>query len=286
MRTSQSKEPTDKRQPRSVSAVWSSVLLVLTLLLTFDPVRLGVVLLLISRPRPVSNLLAYWIGAMAVSVPYMLVPLIVLHLVPSFRSFAERVAKGTFASPTVHHIQIGIGVLALSIAALLAVRFWASQRAFLPVPNGAASTLVPDSNTPTATPQPRDRPQDAPARGRSAIRRLRGRARITWESESLRLPLVIGLAMGPPPLSVLLVLTTIVASGAAIGTQISLAFAWVFVIFAVVEIPLVSYLATPAKTRAALQWLHDWVSARRRQVLLAMVALAGVAMLAVGMSGS
>jgi hypothetical protein len=35
--------------------------------------------------------------------------------------------------------------------------------------------------------------------------------------------LVIGLASGPPPLTVLLVLTAIMASGAAIGTQIGLA---------------------------------------------------------------
>ncbi|WP_197517023.1 MULTISPECIES: GAP family protein [unclassified Mycobacterium] len=251
----------------------------LTLLLTFDPVRLGVVLLLISRPRPVSNLLVYWIGAMTVSVPYVVIPLIVLHLVPSFRSFAQRTAR-TFASPAVHHIQIGVGVLAITVAALLAARFWARRRALLTAPNGGASTLAPDSNTPIPPLQ-----RDAPAQDASVIRRFQGRAITTWEGGSLRVPLVIGLAMGPPPLSVLLVLTTIVASGAAIGTQVALAFAWVFVIFAVVEIPLLSYLAAPAKTQAALQLLHDWVSANRRQVVIGVVALAGVAMFAVGIGG-
>ncbi|WP_197517953.1 GAP family protein [Mycobacterium sp. E796] len=260
------------------------MLLVLTLLLTFDPVRLGVVLLLISRPRPVSNLLAYWVGAMAVSVPYMLVPLIVLHLVPPFRSFAQRVSRGTFANPAVHHIQIGIGVLALSIAAVLAVRLRTSQQALLAAPDGGASTSVPDLNTAIATSQPQGGAPDAPA-GRSLVRRFRGRARNMWESESLKVPLVVGLAMGPPPVSVLLVLTTIVVSGAAIGTQVALAFAWVFVIFAAVEIPLMSYVAAPAKTQAALQRLHDWVSANRRQVLIGVVALAGFAMLAVGIVG-
>ena len=105
--------------------MWGS-LLVLALMVALDPVRLGATLLLISRPRPLQNLLVYWIGGMTVSVPYMLVPLMVLHVTPFFRSLAQELASpATFASSTVRHIQIGIGVLALSIAALMAVRFWA-----------------------------------------------------------------------------------------------------------------------------------------------------------------
>jgi Sap, sulfolipid-1-addressing protein len=42
--------------------VWGSVL-VLALLAAVDPVRLGLTLLLISRPRPVQNLLAYGVGS-------------------------------------------------------------------------------------------------------------------------------------------------------------------------------------------------------------------------------
>jgi hypothetical protein len=42
--------------------MWSSVLL-MALLISLDPMRFGVVLLIIARPRPVQNLLAYWIAA-------------------------------------------------------------------------------------------------------------------------------------------------------------------------------------------------------------------------------
>ena len=261
-------------------------MLVLALVLALDPVRLGLVLLLISRPRPVPNLLAYWVGAMTVSVPYMLVPLTVLHVTPTFRSFAQHYATpAMFMSSTVRHIQIGIGVLALSIAALMAVRFRARQRVQLSTPGDTTSTLVPDSNTPTTISRPLGRPQDAPAEGGSAIRRLRGRVRNAWENGSLRVGFMFGLGSGPPPLTILLVLTTIMASGAAIGMQVSLAIAWVVGMFAVVEIILVSYLATPAKTQAVLRVLHEWALAYRRQVLIAMIGVVGVAMLAYGMGG-
>ena len=94
-----------------------------------------------------------------------------------------------------------------------------------------------------------------------------------------------GALSGPPPVTALLVLTTIMASGAAFGTQVSLALVWVVGMFAVVEIILVCHLAAPAKTQAALQRLHDWILAHRRQVLIALIAVAGVAMLALGTRG-
>lgn len=67
-------------------------MLLLLLLLVFDPVRLGLILLLICRPRPVPNLLAYWVGARAVSVPYLLVPLTLLHVTPVVRSIPQKLA--------------------------------------------------------------------------------------------------------------------------------------------------------------------------------------------------
>jgi Sap, sulfolipid-1-addressing protein len=280
-----SEEPTDKNQQGSVPAVWSPVL-ILAVVLALDPVRLGLILLLISRPRPLESLLAYWVGAMAVSVPYMLVPLTVLHVTPTFRSFVQHFANpATFASPTAHHIQIGIGVLSLSIAALMIVRFRARQRALLATPGGTASTLVSGSNTPTAISRPLGRAQDPTTKDGSAIRRLRGRTRTAWENGSSWPAFMFGAASGPPPVTIILVITTIMASGAAIGTQVSLALVWVVGMFAVVEIILVSHLATPAKTQAALQLLHDWILAHRRQVLIALIALTGVAMMALGMGG-
>jgi hypothetical protein len=258
--------------------------------LALDPLRLGLILLLITRPRPLQSLLGYWVGAMTASVPYMLVPLVVLHVTPAFRPFAQHIATATFTSASVRHTQIGIGVVTLLIAALMAVRFRASQRAYLSAPAGTTPTAVPDPNPPTAISQPLDHTHDAPtgrhrqfwAVVRNPVGSL-GPVRVAWENGSSWVSVVIGLASGPPPLTVLLVLTTIVASGAAIGTQVSLALAWVVGMFALVEIILVSHIAAPAKTEALLRLLHDWLLAHRRQTLIAVIAVAGVVMMAYGM---
>jgi hypothetical protein len=257
----------------------------LALLLALDPVRLGLILLLISRPRPLQNLLAYWVTCLAVCVASLLVPLMVLHFTPRFRSFAQDLATpATVASSTVRHVQIGSGVLALSMAVLITVRALrrARRRAQLPTPGGSTATMVLDSNTPTAISRLLGRAQDAPTEGGSAIRRLLGRAHDAWESGSLWVAFAIGIGPLPPEL-VLYVLAIIVPSGAAIGTQISAAIAFVVGMLAIVEITLASYLATPAKTQAVLRRLHDWVRPRRWQVVVAICAVGGVSLLANGM---
>jgi hypothetical protein len=261
-------------------AMWSSVL-VLALLMALDPVRLGWTLLVVSRPRPVQNLLAYWVGTIIVSVPGVAIPLTLLHVTPMVRSFTQDVATNS----TVRHIQIGSGVLTLAIAALMTVRSLTRRRrrAQLPASDGTTSTLVLDPNTPTAVSPPLGPTQDAPTEGGSAYRRLLGRALNAWESGSLWVALVIGIGCMPPPDWVLLVLVITVTSGAAIGTQISAAIVFVVGMLAVVEIMLVSYLAAPAKTQTMLRLLHDWALAHRRQVLVTMFAVAGVSLMAHGL---
>jgi hypothetical protein len=246
--------------------MWGS-LLVLALLIALNPVRLGLIVLVISRPRPVQNLLAYWVGGLIVSVHNILVPLLVLHFTPMFRSFAKELATpATTASSTVGYIQIGVGAAALSIAALIAVRFSARRRARLPTPGGNTSTLVLDPNTPPV------------------ISRLLGRVRNAWENGSLWVAFVIGLLSGPGAEEILFVLAIILASGAAIGTQVSAALASVVVMLAVVEIFLIGYLAKPAKTQALLRRLHDWARIHRRNVLVAMFGVVGVALVVQGMA--
>jgi hypothetical protein len=265
-------------------AMWSA-LLVLTLMSALNPMRLGITLLVISRPRPVQNLLAYWAGCLILSVPAVMVSLTLLHVRPMFKSFAQN-WQGWTTSSIGRQIQLGMGVLALSIAALMTVRSLTRrrQRAQLPAPSGTTSTLVLDSNTSPAISRLLGRAQDAPTEGGSAIGRLLGRAHKAWESGSLWVALVIGMGFGgPQPDEILFALAIIVASGAAIGTQVSATIAFVVGILAVVEITLVSYLATPAKTQAIVQLLHDWALAHRRQILVAIFAVGGVSLVAQNM---
>ncbi|BBZ13080.1 GAP family protein [Mycobacterium branderi] len=241
--------------------MWSSVL-GLALLGALHPVRLGLTLLIISRPRPVLNLLAYWLGGLTLSVPVLLVPLVVVHSTPMFKSVTHE--SGTAAaSSTVRHIQLGIGVFALSIAALITVRYLSRQRTRLVAPGNNPSSMAADSDAPIA------------------IRRLLGRAQDAWENGSLWVAWVIGVVSVSVD-GVLFVAAIIVASAAAIGTQAAAAVAYLVLLYVVVEVILVAYLATPAKTQAVLRRLHDWASAHRHHVLIAIFAVVGVSQVAQG----
>jgi hypothetical protein len=264
--------------------MWSSVL-VLALLIALNPLRLGLTLLLISRPRPVQNLFAYWVGNLTSGIPIVVVPLTLLHVTPMFHSFAVTVAN----SPTVRHIQIGSGVFALFLAAVMTMHFLARPReqarprAHPLTPGSNTSTVVLDSNTPTPISRLLDRARDASTEGGSVIRRLLGRAHNAWESGSLWVAFVIGLANFPAPDVILMVLALIVASGAAIAAQVTVAVTFVVGVLAVAEITLISYLVAPAKTQAGLRKLHDWAWAHRRKILVAVAAVGGISMVATGL---
>jgi hypothetical protein len=262
-------------------------LLLLTLMVALDPVRLGATLLMISRPRPLQNMLVYWIGGMTIGVTYMLGPLTVLHTTPFLRSLAQDLASpATYANATVRHIQIGIGLLVLSLAALMARHFWARPRAQLPTPGGTTATLVTESITPTAIVPMLGRTQEVPTGRGSAIQRLLARARNAWENGSLWVALVIGLMLAPPPFTIIFVLVTIMATGSAIGVQVIAAIAFVVGMQAVIEIALVSHLFRPVKTQAVLQLVHDWTRAHRQKILVAMCVFIGGALVAQGMGSA
>ncbi|MGE2813796.1 GAP family protein [Mycobacterium heidelbergense] len=256
-------------------------MLALALMTALNPVRLAVILLVISRPRPVQNLLAYGAGCLVGCIPAVVVPLTLLHVAPAFRSFAD----GLPTSPVVRHVRIGMGVLALLIAALIIVRSLARRRQppHPPASGGNASTMVLESKTPPIIARVLDRARDAASEGGPALRRLLGRVHNAWENGSVWLAFVIGVALGGvEPDAGLLLLAIIVASGAAIGTQISAAITFVIGVLAIAEITLLSYVAVPAKTEAVLQSLHDWALSHRRKILIAVFAVGGVSLVASG----
>jgi Sap, sulfolipid-1-addressing protein len=148
----------------------------------------------ISRPRPVQNLVVCWVGCLITNVPALLVPLLMLHVMPVFRSTAHDLATAG-PNSTARHIQLGMGVLALSISPLIAVRSRARQREHVPV--GNSSTLVLDSDTPTAISLPQGRDQDGSTERGSAIRRLIDHVNTAWENGSLWVALVAGMTVLP-----------------------------------------------------------------------------------------
>lgn len=238
--------------------------LVLALMMATDPVRLGVTLLLISRPRPILNLLAYWLGAMLVGVTAAVV---VLTMMRDFAPTLLQNLSSLAATPVVRHAQIAFGVLALLLAALTTAGLPARQRLRVPVSvGGDPSALLLQPSTPTG------------------ISQLLGRARRVLGGESLWVALAAGIGTGPAPLEYLVALTAILAMGGAIGTQISAAVVFNVVMLAVCEITLVSYLATPTRTLAIIDQLNSWVRAHRRRILSLMVGVAGVCLVVTGSS--
>ena len=140
-----------------------------------------------------------------------------------------------------------IGVLALLIAAVLAVR---------------------------------------PARPRSDGDRLLIWARRLADGHSLWVAAVAGLGIALPSLDYLAALAVIAASGAAAATQIGALLTFNAVAFAFIEIPLLGYLVAPARTQAAMTSLHDWLRSRSRRGVAALLAAVGCVLLVVGVLGS
>jgi hypothetical protein len=239
-----------------------------------DPVRLGVTLLLISRPRPILNLFVYWVGAMFVGVTSAVV---VLTMMRDFAPALLQDLSNLVATTAVRHAQVVVGVLALLAALLITTGLPARQRLGLqvpvpvpvevPVPVGIAgdpSSMLLQPSSPTG------------------IALLLDRTKGALKGESLWVALAAGLGTGPAPLEYLVALVAILASGGDIGRQIGAAVLFNIVMQAVCEITLVSYLAAPTKTQAIIGHLNGWVGIHRRRILSFIIGVAGVCLVVAG----
>lgn len=242
--------------------MWTTVL-VLALMTATEPVRLGVAIFLVSKPRPMVNLLAFWFGGMATGVG---VALGVLLMLRDCTSMVMREVSTFAANSTVGQIQIGLGVVALVAAAMITTGVSIRQPAPAAMTGGDPSALlVVNRLTPFS--------------------RLRASTQGALEAGFPWVAFVAGLSSaGPPPVEYLAALTAIGASRVAIGTQVSATIVYLLVMLAIVEIPLVSYMVKPASTEAAMLKLRDWLRDNRRRILAVAVAALGVALVVNGMS--
>jgi hypothetical protein len=239
-----------------------------------NPVLLAVIVLMISRPRPVQNLLAYWLGSMIVNFAGLLVPLLVLHYTPAFSTFSDDVSSPG-SSTTARVIQLSMGGLMLTFAAVMAVRS-VRERSRRPITALNTSTSEPGSDTPTSFSSPFGDVKNDAGEGGSVFRRLLRRLQTAWENGALWVSFVFGIGGFPPPMLVFIVVTTIVSSGAAASTQFLAVVVFVISMFAVVESTLVSYLIAPKRTLGLLRPLHDWALTHRRLVLISIFSVVGI----------
>ncbi|OFB35788.1 hypothetical protein BA059_27540 [Mycolicibacterium sp. (ex Dasyatis americana)] len=248
--------------------MWGS-LLGMAVLMAVNPALLALILLVISRPRPVQNLLVCWIGCLTTNIPALVIPVMMLHRAPMFSPQAPGAGTAT------RHIQLGMGVLVLSVAALIAVRFWVRRRAHAQALSGSGASQVLESERPAPISSPFAGIEET-AEGGSAIRRLFGRLQRAWDSGALWVALVCGMGFLPGFPLVLFVATTVVSSGASTGTQIIAVILFVVAMFAVFEVAVVSHLVAPVRTQAVLQPVHDWALANRRQIMIGIFVMIGL----------
>ncbi|GFG76031.1 GAP family protein [Mycobacterium botniense] len=223
-----------------------------------DPVRTGIAMFLVSRPRPLLNLFTFWLGGMATSIIAGFGTVLLRESFPGFVHDLTTMAKSHDG-----RTQIAIGVLALLIAAVKAVSL-ARSRTPVAIAAGESSGPLAQPRTPTV------------------YHRLLGRARQVLQDGPPWVAFVAGLGSATPPGEYLLVLAAILSSGAALGTQLIAIMVFTAGAFVLVEIPLVSYLVAPAKTEAIMRQLHDWMRAQRHRIFCAGFVTLGVFMIAQG----
>jgi hypothetical protein len=107
-------------------------------------------------------------------------------------------------------------------------------------------------------------------------------ARLT-QGGSLWVAATAGLAIALPSLDFLAVLAVILASGTGAATQVAALVLFQVVAFTLVEVPLISYLVAPQRTLAAMTSLNQWMRARRRREVAALLGVVGAVLLVAGL---
>lgn len=231
-------------------SMWLTVL-VLALVATADPVRIGVGVALSSRPRALGPLVAFWLGGIAVSA---VMAAGVLFGVRDFALAAMHRVQHATATPTAGHVQIAMGALALLIA-------------------GAAAGILPRHRGRLGVPEAQ--PSALQLRTSATVSRMSTRARDALQARPLGVSFALGVGM-LVDFRFMAALTAILASGAATETQISAAGLYTLIALIFVELPLVSQLAAPAMTDRVMSAVNRWAKARRQHVFAFVIGLLGV----------
>jgi hypothetical protein len=199
--------------------------------------------LMINRPQPLLQLLAFLVGGFAMG---SMVGVIVL--------FVLRPALGA-AHFTLPRVQVVVGAVLLVNAAVVATGVVGKRG------DGSAFRVL------------------------SRFEPVMTRTRQLLNGRSLWTAGIAGLGIALPSVDYLAVLALIVASGAAAAVQVGALLLFNVVAFGFVELPLISYLVAPDRTRATLSALNDWMRTRRRRAVTVLLAVVGCVLLGAGLAG-
>jgi Sap, sulfolipid-1-addressing protein len=179
---------------------------------------------------------------------------------------------------TVAQAQIVAGLLALLVAAALATNTLVrKQIRRVPASAGVGGKVGGEPGCEGGV----DLLEPAPPGG---LKKLSTRAREFLQGDSLRVAWVSGLAVALPSANYLGAMAAILASGAGPAAQAHALLLFNVVAFTLVEIPLVSYLAAPQKTRAFMATLQEWLRTRSHWEFALLLAAGGCFLVVLGVS--
>ena len=229
----------------------------LALSVVFEPVRVGLVVLMLNRRRPILQVLVFLCGGLTMGVGVGLIVLLFLGATPLAGHL------------TVAKVQIATGLIALLIAVALATDV--SAKIIRRAPAEAAVGCDGGAALLELTPS-------------SRLQQLSAHAQRFLRGDSLYVAAVSGLGAALPSANNMGAMAAILASGVAPVAQAQALLAFNIVAFAMAEIPLMSYLVAPQKTRAAMAALRDWLRLRTHRDIATLVAAGGCLMLMLGLS--
>jgi hypothetical protein len=237
--------------------MWTTVL-VLASSVIFEPIRLGLVVLLLNRRRPLLQLFVFLCGGFTMGFGVGLVVLFILRTTP---------LAGLF---TVAKVQVATGLIAVLIAVVLAANVSLRKlirRATADAAGGGNGGVALLERTPS-----------------SGLQKLADRARHFLQGDSLCVAGVGGLGAALPSANSTGSMAAILASHAAPVAQAQALFVFNLVAFTMAEIPLFSYLAAPQKTRAFIAALQTWLRSRSHRDVAVLVAAGGCFILMLGLT--
>ncbi|CAN5441360.1 GAP family protein [soil metagenome] len=238
--------------------MWTTVAL-LGLTVSFEPTRLALIALLLTRPRPIRHLIVFLITGVSISLGVGLIVLFVFH-----HSFLGK----SDVSPAL--LQIAFGGLLLLVAAVLASDIPLNRFSRQKVPTGApAEEAAAEVNPPP------------PSRRTRLFQRVRGFAR----GESSVLSASIGAATAMPSVDYFALLAIIIASKAPPLEQASALLTFLLLAGVGAWLPLLGFIVAPGKTRIWVQRLSVWIRNRTRKQAGLFVAVVGAILIAIGAHG-
>lgn len=241
--------------------------------MSFEPTRLALIALLLTRPRPIRHLIVFQVTGVSISLGVGLTVLFVFH--HSFLGQSD-------ISPAA--LQVGFGALLLVVAAVLASSIPLNRFSRQKVPTGAGAGAGAGANSTGAGADEaaaEDIPPPPPTRRTRLFQRVRRFAR----GESSVLSASIGAATAMPSVDYFALLAIIIASKAPPLEQASALLIFLLLAGVGAWLPLLGFIVAPDKTRVWVQRLSVWIRSRTRRQAGLFVAVVGALLIAIGAHG-